>query len=101
MMFSIWGKLALRRSFGFAAANRGLVATGPYNVVRHPIYAGYLLVYLGFFILNPLAWNAAVYGATMVFFVLRIRAEERVLALDPAYAAFMQRVRYRVAPGLF
>ena len=34
---------ALGRSFGFAAANRGLVRRGPYALVRHPIYASYLL----------------------------------------------------------
>ena len=31
--------LALGRSFGFVAADRGLVRRGPYAVVRHPIYA--------------------------------------------------------------
>ncbi|MBO0894239.1 MAG: hypothetical protein J2O39_07660, partial [Acidimicrobiales bacterium] len=36
--------VALGRSFGFAAGDRGLVQRGPYSVVRHPIYAGYLFL---------------------------------------------------------
>jgi protein-S-isoprenylcysteine O-methyltransferase Ste14 len=98
---AMWGKLTLRRSFGLAAANRGVVASGAYNVVRHPIYAGYLLTYVGFFLNNPTVWNAALYGVTLGLIVVRIGAEENVLRLDPLYAAFMSRVRYRVAPGLY
>ena len=101
VLFSIWGKLILRRGFGLAAANRGVVRTGAYGLVRHPIYAGYIVIYIGFFVLNPTPWNAAVYLSVATLLVLRILAEERVLARDPAYAAFMAKVRYRVAPGLF
>jgi protein-S-isoprenylcysteine O-methyltransferase Ste14 len=35
---------ALGRSFGFVAADRGLRASGPYAMVRHPVYASYLLI---------------------------------------------------------
>jgi protein-S-isoprenylcysteine O-methyltransferase Ste14 len=101
LILAIWGKLTLRRSFGLTAANRGVVASGAYNVVRHPIYAGYLLTYVGFFLNNPTLWNAALYGVTLGLIVVRIGAEENVLRLDPLYAAFMSRVRYRVAPGLY
>src|SRR5437899_9023283 len=38
----IAAKLTLGRSFGIAPANRGVVARGPYNIVRHPIYTGYV-----------------------------------------------------------
>ena len=43
VLLVIVGKLTLGRSFGLVPANRGVVARGPYNVVRHPIYAGYLI----------------------------------------------------------
>jgi len=39
----IVGKLALGRSFGVVPANRGVVVGGPYALVRHPIYTGYLV----------------------------------------------------------
>lgn len=101
ILFSIWGKLILRRSFGLAAANRGVVRGGAYAFVRHPIYAGYVLVYIGFLLSNPTVWNALVYLGVIALLVVRILAEERVLRRDPAYADFMREVRFRLAPGLF
>jgi protein-S-isoprenylcysteine O-methyltransferase Ste14 len=99
--FSIWAKLTLRRSFALAAANRGVVGAGPYAFVRHPMYCAYMINYIGFFLANPLPWNAVFYLIAFVLMIVRILAEERVLAQDPAYAAYMERVRYRLAPGLF
>jgi protein-S-isoprenylcysteine O-methyltransferase Ste14 len=101
LSLAIAAKLTLRRSFGVAAANRGVVRGGPYRWVRHPMYAGYTLVYVGFFLNNPLAWNVAMYAYAITMLVLRILAEERVLAKDPQYAAFMHQVRFRLAPGVF
>lgn len=101
VLLAIFSKLTLRRSFGVAAANRGVVCNGPYRFVRHPMYAGYVLVYAGFYLNNPLARNLAIYGATLVLLVARVLAEERVLTKDPAYAAVMSRVHYRLVPGVF
>ena len=39
----IVGKMTLGRSFGVVPANRGVVVGGPYRLVRHPIYTGYLI----------------------------------------------------------
>ena len=94
-------KLTLRRSFGVVAANRGVKASGPYRLVRHPMYAGYLLTQIGFLMSGPALWNFAIYGATLLIQVRRIVAEERVLGLDDAYRAFAGKVRYRLVPGLF
>ena len=101
LSISICGKLTLRRSFGLTAANRGLVHSGPYRLVRHPIYAGYILVYVGFLINNPLTWNFALYFLTISLLIVRIKAEEMLLVHDPDYVAFQQRVGYRVMPGVF
>jgi protein-S-isoprenylcysteine O-methyltransferase Ste14 len=98
---SIWAKLVLRRSFGMAAANRGVVQGGPYRFVRHPMYAGYLLTELGFLLNNPLGWNALIYLGALACQVARIGAEERLLVLDPDYEAVIRRAPYRLAPGLF
>lgn len=94
-------KLTLRRSFGVVAANRGVKASGPYRLVRHPMYAGYALTHIGFLLSGPVFWNLAVYGATLAVAVRRILAEERVLQQDPAYRALSAKVRWRLAPGLF
>jgi protein-S-isoprenylcysteine O-methyltransferase Ste14 len=99
--FSMWGQLTLRRSFGLVAANRGVVRGGPYAIVRHPIYAGYLLTYVGFVLAHPLAWNLGVELFTGMLIVVRVLAEERVLLEDPLYARLAGDVRFRLVPGLF
>ena len=51
----IVGKITLGRSFGIVPANRGIVDKGPYLLVRHPIYAGYLVSHLAFVAAYPTA----------------------------------------------
>ena len=94
-------KLTLRRSFGVVPANRGVKVGGPYRIVRHPMYAGYLVTHVAFLLMNPSAWNAAVYLASFGLQLLRMLAEERLLGQDPRYHAFQQGVRYRLVPGVF
>ena len=101
LVFQIWAKMTLRRSFGLAPANRGLIVSGPYRFLRHPIYAAYLMSQVGFLLLNPTAWNLALLAVSWALQVLRITAEERLLARDPAFAAFRKSVRFRVLPGLW
>jgi protein-S-isoprenylcysteine O-methyltransferase Ste14 len=101
LMFSFYAKLTLRRSFGLAAANRGVVESGPYRVVRHPIYAGYILMYVGFLLNNPLPRNLVLYLVAIGSLILRVMAEEIVLTQDPRYLALLQRVHYRLMPGVF
>ena len=55
----IVGKMSLGRSFGLMPANRGIVSTGLYRVVRHPIYLGYLITHVGFVAANPTALEPA------------------------------------------
>lgn len=94
-------KLTLRRSFGAVAANRGVKVGGPYRFVRHPMYAGYLLLHIGFLLSNPSWWNATVYLICQACQVGRILAEERLLGDDVKYRDFAAQVRYRVIPGVF
>ena len=100
-LLQLWAKLTLRRSFGVVAANRGVKASGPYVLIRHPMYAGYALTHVGFLASGPALWNLAVYGATLVIAVRRILAEERVLMADPAYRALAEKSRYRLLPFVF
>jgi protein-S-isoprenylcysteine O-methyltransferase Ste14 len=97
----IVGKLALGRSFGIVPANRGVVARGPYNVVRHPIYTGYVITHLAFVIAHPTPWNVAVVLAADTALVVRALIEERVLGTDVAYRAYCQRVAWHLVPGVF
>ena len=101
LMIVVLGKLSLGRSFGLAPANRGIVRSGLYRFLRHPIYLGYLLTHVGFVIANPIGWNLLLLGTADVALLLRACREERTLAQDPAYRDYMQHVRWRVLPGVF
>jgi protein-S-isoprenylcysteine O-methyltransferase Ste14 len=100
-VLQISAKLTLRRSFGVVAANRGVKASGPYRLLRHPMYAGYALTHIGFLLAGPSFWNVAVYTGTVALQVRRILAEERVLGEDPAYRSFAEKTRYRLLPFVF
>lgn len=99
--FQIAAKINLNRSFGIVPANRGVVTTGFYGIVRHPVYASYLIGHVAFLLINPTLWNLAIYVLALGLQIGRMMAEEGLLARDPAYAAYMQHVRYRLVPGVY
>ena len=101
LLVVIAGKMSLGRSFGLMPANRGIVSTGFYRVVRHPIYLGYLVTHLAFVAANPTLWNALVLATADVALMARAVCEERTLARDEAYRDYQQVVRWRVLPGVF
>lgn len=94
-------KIALGRSFGVIAANRGVVTLGPYRFVRHPMYLGYTITHIGFLLSTPTAFIAALYATTLTVQIFRILREERVLMQDEAYRSFARAVRFRLLPGVF
>jgi protein-S-isoprenylcysteine O-methyltransferase Ste14 len=96
----ITGKLTLGRSFGVMPAHRGLVCTGIYGWIRHPIYAGYLVTHVAFLIAHPALWNVVLLVLSDVSLLMRSRYEERTLARDPEYVGYMERVRWRILPGV-
>ena len=101
LLASIWAKLSLRRSFGIVAANRGVKTSGPYTLIRHPMYAGYLVIQVGFLLFSPTLWNLLIYVAAASLQLLRMQAEEEILRQDPTYRDYADRVRYRLVPGLY
>jgi protein-S-isoprenylcysteine O-methyltransferase Ste14 len=101
LLLLIAGKVALGRSFGLMPANRGIVCRGVYRLMRHPIYAGYLVTHAAFLVAHPTGWNLVVLVASDTALVVRAIYEERMLARDPAYASYMTTVRWRVLPGVF
>jgi protein-S-isoprenylcysteine O-methyltransferase Ste14 len=101
LMVQISAKLVLWRSFGIVAAVREVKVSGPYRIVRHPMYAGYTIVHMGFLLAFPSLWNLCIYSAALLVQIARLLREEQLLKTDPAYRAFATRVRYRLLPGVF
>jgi protein-S-isoprenylcysteine O-methyltransferase Ste14 len=97
----IVGKLTLGRSFGVVPANRGVVVGGPYALVRHPIYTGYLITHAAFLIAHPRPWNVLIVIAADTALVVRALIEERVLSADADYQSYCRRVGWHLVPGLF
>jgi protein-S-isoprenylcysteine O-methyltransferase Ste14 len=93
--------LTLGRSFGFAAADRGVVIGGPYTVVRHPMYAAYLLLQSGYLLQSLSVRNAAILLFGTLCNAGRARAEERLLARNQDYLAYRRQVRWRIVPGVW
>lgn len=97
----IAGKITLGRSFALLPANRGIVSTGMYGIVRHPIYMGYLITHGAFLMAYPTLWNVVALLAADTALLARAVREEKTLARDPKYRDYQTRVRWRVAPGVF
>ena len=81
------------------AENQKVISTGPYAIVRHPMYASASLYLLG----TPLAlgsyWGLLPLIATMPFLVWRLVDEERFLAGNLlGYTEYQKKVRHRLVP---
>jgi protein-S-isoprenylcysteine O-methyltransferase Ste14 len=79
-----------------------VISTGPYALVRHPMYVGVLVMVIGV----PLAlgswWGLAFLLLNVPILVLRILDEETMLRQElDGYADYMRTVRYRLVPGLW
>jgi protein-S-isoprenylcysteine O-methyltransferase Ste14 len=83
------------------AEDGALVESGPFAVVRHPVYSGGILVFAGIsLVLSP--WALAGTAALGVLWALKARVEERFLvARYPEYAAYRTRTKYRIVPYLY
>ena len=91
----------LGRSFSILPEARRLVVSGPYRIIRHPLYMAEELMMLGFFLQYPVVWTIAMTASHGWLQIERMRLEERVLtAAFPAYADYASRT-WRVIPGIY
>jgi protein-S-isoprenylcysteine O-methyltransferase Ste14 len=85
-----------------AARHQRVISSGPYSFVRHPMYSGVMLYFLGIPLLLGSWWGVAIAPVFAVLFAIRARIEERALVEGlPDYADYAARVRYRLVPGLW
>jgi protein-S-isoprenylcysteine O-methyltransferase Ste14 len=79
-----------------------IISTGPYAIVRHPMYASAFLYLIG----TPLAlgsyWGLLPIAAMMPFLIWRLFDEERLLAAElPGYSDYQKKVRFRLVPRIW
>ena len=83
-------------------AGQKVITTGPYALVRHPMYLGSIIMYIA----TPLAlgsWAALIPALLYIpVLVLRIRDEEETLARElEGYREYMQKTKYHLFPGIW
>ncbi len=84
------------------AANQKVVSTGPYSIVRHPMYSGVLLLLL----FTPVAlgsfWDLLIAVFIFMIVIWRLLDEEKFLAKNlPGYTDYCQKTRFRLIPKIW
>jgi protein-S-isoprenylcysteine O-methyltransferase Ste14 len=106
LCFYVWYLVYKENSFASAtveiASDQKVISTGPYGIVRHPMYASGLLLFIG----TPLAlgsyWGLVVFPLILPALLLRLFDEERFLAKNlPGYEEYCAKVRWRMIPRVF
>ena len=98
MVIQITAKFYLGRNFGLLPAMRGIVTSGPYRFVRHPIYLGYLVTHFGFLLNMFSMQNMLILTLLYILQLLRVFNEEKVLSRSADYRAYMAQVPKRFIP---
>jgi protein-S-isoprenylcysteine O-methyltransferase Ste14 len=81
------------------APDQKVISTGPYALVRHPMYAGALVMLLGIPIALGSWWGILVVAAILPALIWRLFEEEKFLARNLAgYVEYQNSVRYRLVP---
>lgn len=93
-------RIFMGRRFGVLPANRGIVSHGPFRVIRHPIYAGWLMLSAGYALAYPSWRNFAILLVTLPAALWRIHIEEELLLDDPEYRVYRDRVRFMLIPRM-
>jgi protein-S-isoprenylcysteine O-methyltransferase Ste14 len=84
------------------APGQTVVSTGPYAIVRHPMYASALLYLVGIPLALGSYWGLAALAGMLPFLLWRLFDEERFLAQNlPGYADYQNKVRHRLLPGIW
>ncbi len=76
-----------------------VISTGPYGVIRHPMYAGFILTQLSMPVAMASLVTLPLFLLLIVVYIVRLLNEEKVLARDlPGYIEYCRRTRWRLVP---
>ena len=83
-------------------AGQKVISSGPYALIRHPMYAGVLVMIAGIPLALDAWWSLAIIVLAAPGLVWRILDEEKLLRKDlPGYMEYTQKVRYRLIPYIW
>jgi protein-S-isoprenylcysteine O-methyltransferase Ste14 len=98
IILSIAGLVSIGRSFAIVPALRELKTDYIYRYIRHPIYAGYILTFIGLLMNHVSTHNAVAISISMLLIIVRIQLEERFLVLHAPYKKYMKHTPWRLVP---
>ncbi|MGV0714046.1 isoprenylcysteine carboxylmethyltransferase family protein [Mycolicibacterium sp. XJ662] len=83
-------------------AGQRLASTGLYGLVRHPMYTGNVIMMVGIPLALGSYWALILVVPGFIVLAMRIRDEENLLREElDGYLEYMQKVRYRMVPGMW
>jgi protein-S-isoprenylcysteine O-methyltransferase Ste14 len=108
ILLSMWMvyRVFKENSFGSAtveiAKDQKVISTGPYAIVRNPMYTSASIYFIGMSLALGSYWALIPSALIILGFVLRLLDEEKSLALSlPGYAGYCSEVRWHLIPGIF
>ncbi len=100
-ILAIISYLSLNTSFGISPALRKVKTNGLYKIIRHPMYASYLVLHVGYLQISYSLLNIFIIVTTFIFLLIRINFEEALLSEDKSYQEYRKKVKYRLLPYIF
>jgi protein-S-isoprenylcysteine O-methyltransferase Ste14 len=108
ILLSMWMcyRVFKENSFGSATIevqkDQKVISTGPYAIVRNPMYSSAVLYFIGMSLALGSLWGLVLVPFMALFFVVRLFDEETFLAQSlPGYTEYCSRVRWHLIPGIF
>lgn len=104
--FAAWALIENRFFSSFVRIQKDreheVCSSGPYRIVRHPGYAGNILALPGIVLALGSVWTLIPVVIAIIIAVIRTELEDRTLQEElKGYKEYVQRVRYRLIPGIY
>jgi protein-S-isoprenylcysteine O-methyltransferase Ste14 len=101
-VFVVFRENSFASSIIEVGAGQRVIDTGPYAILRHPMYAGALLMFAGVPPALGSWWGLAILLPIAAILAIRLLDEEEFLVRNPpGYAAYRTKVRHRLVPGVW